>query len=346
LFPQWDKDNQPINERSLQNRTWASSSQEEYAALGYAQMSSSVFYNKGTKWRRKVILIGKFEKKPIIIISDSISNTEKNIWSMPFMSDGPVQTPAGPVIPEQKIHNNADRQQLPGATPVKALPPGINKFSFTGQVWNKKFHPAGGINWDLYVINSTPFNFNMGQWTSTWQNNEESKDFMHANGRPYTEGQQILRIQGGAGFLNVIIPYNKGDKNLEALKEISKGLYLVQNEKDTLVFSQNGYRGKNVESITVGSWSRQSFNNTGFAINGGPAEMDITAKTIKVRIHGNSGTRTFRVPITGISTTQSSGQIQLSVQKGYTEWTINYVSKGKDLLSTEQGYTEYLFSIK
>jgi len=346
LFTQWDKDNQPINERSLQNRTWASSSQEEYAALEYTQMSSSVFYNKATKWRRKVILIGKFEKHPIIIISDSIYNTEKNIWSMPFMSDGPVQTPAGPVIPEQKIHNNADKQQLPGATPAKALPPGINKFSFTGQVWNKQFHPAGGINWDLYVINSTPFNFNLGQWTSTWQNNEESKDFMQANGRPYFEGQQILRVQGGASFFNIIMPYNKGGKKPDELTEISKGLYLAQDEKDTLVFSQNGYWSKNVESITVGSWSRQSFTNTGFAINGGPAEMDITAKGIKVRIHGNSGARTFRVPMTGISTTQSSGQIKLSIQKGYTEWTINYVSKGLDLLSTEQGYTEYLFNIK
>jgi hypothetical protein len=55
--------------------------------------------------------------------------------------------------------------------------------------------------------------------------------------------------------------------------------------------------------------------------------------------------RKFRVPITGISSPEPA-QIKVVTQKGFSEWSINYDSRGKDLLSTEQGYKEYLFAIK
>ena len=346
LFPEWDKSDQPVNIRSFKPGTWQRSKQIEFAKLSVSSISTSHMQTDSDAWIRRVVVIGKNAEKPIIVLFDSLHTKGDNIWSMLFMSDGPVQTPAGVVTPLKKIYNNNDKTEKPVGTLAQNLKTGVSRFHFTGQSWNKNFHSHGGIDWDVYLISQVPTSFSMSQWTTTWQNSSEQDDFMKANGRPYEESQQILRIKGGKDFFTIITPFHKGDKYSEPFKQINNETFLLKDNNDSTLITRSGFRIKNTESITLGSWSSQSFNNSGYAISGGPAEMDITAKGIKVRIHGNSGVRTFRVPITGISTTQSSAQIKLSVQKGYTEWTINYKSKGMDLLSTEQGYTEYLFNIK
>ena len=345
LFPEWDQKNQPIGERSLQNRTWPMSAHVEFAKLGYMQSAEGIFTRGDTAWKRKIILSAKRPEKPVIILIDSLRNSGQNIWSMNFMSEGPVQTPAGAVTPLTRIHNDRDKKELPAATTVMPMPAGLAKFTFTGQLWNPLYHPSSGIDWDVYSISANPAQFTLSQWTTTWQNSVEAFEFSKANGRTYSEGQQILRIKGGSEFFMVILPYNKGEKYQNPLARIAEGVYLLQDGNDSVLITRTGLWSKDNESITAGAWGKEAFISSGYAISGGPAEMEIKGSTISIRIHGNSGMRKFRVPITGISS-PDPGQIKVVTQKGFSEWSINYAGSGKDLLSTERGYKEYLFTIK
>lgn len=345
-FPEWDKDNQPIDKRSFKPGTWQRSSQLEFAKLGVSMISTSKMVADKEIWIRKMVFIGKNQRKPVIVLFDSLSTRGANIWSMMFMSEGPVQTPRGKIDPVKKLHNNNDKKELPQATAVQSLQAGINRFSFRGQAWNKKFHPSGGIDWDVYSITTSPTSFSMAHWATAWQNSSEQDDFQKANGRPYEEAQQILRIKGGSAFFTIITPFHKGENYSAPVKKMPDGTYLIADGADSTMISTAGFRSWNKESMTLGIWGMQAFAQSGFSLSGGPVEMDISGKSVKVRIHGNSGKRIIRVPVTGITSNAANSAVKISTQKNYTEITIEYQNESRDLLSAEKGYTEYLFNLR
>ena len=347
IFPEWNKSNQSITQRSLTNRTWPSSDQTEFAVLGNSVFSSSLMKMKDKEWRRRVVMINIIKEQPIIIFYDSINNAQPNIWSMPFMSEGSITTPAGIVTPQGKMYGNKDKfLQLPDATAEQNINSGLNKFSFTGQNWPQNLHATNGINWYLYTVSNKPSSFTLSQWTNNWQNSVEVAEFIKTNGKPYEETQQILRIKNTTPFFNVLLPYFKGSdpyKNNVRSIDLNKIIFPYGNGE--IIVSANYYLYSGINKTILGSFSLESVREKNITINGGIAEVEIENDIIKIRVHGNTGKRNFVFPF-ALEAINKSIDEAIVLKNNATEISIDYKSKGIDLLSTEQGFTEYTFRKK
>jgi hypothetical protein len=344
IFPEWNKSSQPVTQKSLTNRTWPSSDQSEFAVLGNSVISSSLMKMKDKEWYRRVVMISLKEDQPIILFYDSVNNSKPNIWSMPFMSEGGINTPVGIVIPTDKMYTNKDKfLQLPDATAEQKIVGGLNKFSFTGQNWSQKLHSTGGINWDLYTISNNPSSFIVSQWSNNWQNSAEVSEFQQTNGRPYSETQQILRIKSTTPFFHVLLPYFKGTSPYKNNVRLIGGdkINLPYNNGE-ITISENYYFYTSNDKIVFASFSSQPATEKNITINGGMAEIEIEGDTIKIRVHGNTSKRFFVLPFS-LATADKNSTLQIDTKNNTTEIVIDYISKGIDKLSAEQGYTEYTF---
>ncbi len=346
-FPEWAGGAQPISERSLTNRTWPRSSQASFAHLGISAVSESLMQNDPQKWLRRILFINTKQDYPIILFYDSVTGKEQNIWSMFFTSQGPIQTPVGNIEPVKRVYDNKSRKELPQGTAAKTLNSGWSAFHFTGQKWNKLYHKSEGINWDISFFSRKASDFSLAQWTTTWQNDAEAREFQKSNNRAYSDEQQILRLKTDQSVLAVIRPYAKDAKrSMPLIKEISSGYHLIMQQEDSLVFTDYGFYsttsniGKVVSLLVKGK--RFSFNN--ISIEGGPAEMEITEKYLKIRVHGVSGQRILYLPFKGLKLLGTSSSIKLSEKEIGTEIIINYTNTKQNLLSSEQGFTEWTWS--
>jgi hypothetical protein len=342
-FPEWSSADQPIDKRSLQNRTWPKSIQTTYAKFPHFTSSSSNMSKEKLNWTRRVTLLNLDNENPIVLLYDSVNNKAENIWSMLFMSEGDIQTPTGPVSPEKRVHNNGSEKQLPNGTSPRGLEPGLNKFSFSGQTWNKKYHPSSGIDWDLYTYTESNSSFSTAQWTTTWQNNQEQIEFRNSNGWPYEEAQQILRWKSSDPFFSIILPYAKGNPYKNGIGELGKGFFFLNFENDSLIFSKDGFRATTNEKIFAGSWSENEFYSNNISIMGGPAEIEISPKSVFVRLHGNPGKRVIKLPVKNLTLAAKSKNVVVKKYPNHTEIQINYINKSPNLLSSEKGYTEVIF---
>jgi len=347
LFPEWNRGEQPIIGRSLTNRTWPKSSLSEFANLGRVTYSSAIMQAEGKTWKRSISMIMLDDKTPAYIFYDSVSGNENNIWNMMMMSEGPVTTATGAITPERRMHNNKDLQQLPVATAMKTIPEGWNRFLFTGQKWKK--HPSGGIDWYLYTNSSKPVNFTLAQWGSTFQNLPELEEFKKTNGRDYTEEQQILRMRSNEPFFAVLLPFEKGNdiygKNITASP--SKKMKIKTGEGEWII-SREGYvmAGPGKELVALIGNKKLSNANGTIALNGGTMIVEANGTEVKVRVHGNSGTRKITVANKSLVASVRYEGVTVTASSSGTAITIPYKSTTNDLSPGQKGYTEYLFTVK
>ncbi|MDX2049060.1 MAG: hypothetical protein SFU87_19895 [Chitinophagaceae bacterium] len=343
LFPQWSGPAQPVTAEGTSGEVWQKSDQLVFAKLGNSVFSHSVIENDKTIWHRKIVMVTVRDDEPIFVFYDSLNNNAANIWSMMFMSEGPVITPAGSITPAEKIYNNNTLKQLPEATAEKKLQAGLNQFSFTGQQWSKKFHPAGGINWDFYTYTTSSSGFILAQWTNTWQNTAETNEFTATNGRPYSEAQQILRWKSTKPFMGVLLPYAKGRNPYNGkVKMIGQSQVLIDAGRGTYVVSPQHYYYKETGLAVLGSFTSLPVSADNITTSGGEAEIEIMNNRVKVRVHGNTGLRKIIFPFylkpgknyPGVAVKKSAKGMQVE---------IGYKRKSADLLSSEKGYTEYVW---
>ena len=132
-FPEWAGGGQPINARSITNRTWPQSSQSSFAHLGISAASESLMQNDQQRWIRRILTINSNLENLFIIFYDSVTGKEQNIWSMFFTSQGPIQTPVGNIELVKRVYDNNNRKELLLGTAPKSLIPGWSNFHFTGQ---------------------------------------------------------------------------------------------------------------------------------------------------------------------------------------------------------------------
>lgn len=345
LFPEWDKSEQPIAERSLTNRTWPLSDLVEFAHLGN---SSTSYIKMGMKngeiWYRKISMISLNEEAPVIVFYDSLSGNQANIWSMLMMSEGAIQTPAGMIAPVKKVYDNKKRKELPQATPVKKLSPGLNRFVFNGQQWPA--HPANGINWDLYTLSNSDMQFSLAEWSTTWQNTVEVNEFKATNKRAYSEDQQIIRLKSREPFFNVLLPYAKDKHPYKGVKHISSQNISVEYQKNEMIINPHYYivkTNKGFCGALLSSSSQFSYDN--ITVTGGYTELEYDSKIVKIRVHGNTGGRKISLPFL-LQTTGIFTDVRIETRKGNTMLTIDYQSTSNDLPNGEKGYTEFTFNRK
>ncbi len=346
VFPEWNKANQPISTLTSKGLVWYNSGQLEFAKLANSFLSVSKMTTKQNEWYRRVMMITLKEDQPVIIFYDSLNNDKDNIWSMTFMSEGNVNSTAGSITPIERIYNNSTLKQLPEATPEKTLTNGLNEFSFTGQIWPKKMHSTGGINWDLYSVTGNPSSFTLSQWTNTWENSTEVAEFLQTTGKPYSETQQILRIKNNAPFFHVLLPYFKGSEPYKNnVRLMAPGKLAIKYGNGELVLTPFYYYYSGADKIAVTAFTQEPFSEKGITVSGGITEIEIIENDVKIRVHGNSGKRMITLPFI-VNAEAKNAEVQLLSKKNSSQIIINYVSKGMDLASNADGYMEYDFKKK
>ncbi|MBX2924890.1 MAG: hypothetical protein KF746_22005 [Chitinophagaceae bacterium] len=341
-FPEWDKKDQPIAVRSLTNRTWAKSQLISFANLRYSNSATVRMQNADSiSWFRKINLIHVLEESPILVIYDSVTNNKSNIWSMMMMSDGAISTPLGNIVPIRKIYDYVSlKKELPEGIPFQKLSSGLNKFSFTGQLWS--LHPSGGINWDMYLLNQGKSNFSLAQWGTTWQRSIEQNEFRISNGQRYVEEQQIIRVESNYPFLTFVLPYKKGGKK-SAVEQIDDSSIAINYEDSKTIVSKDFFISKKHNTLIATLLSDKSIEFEGFSLDGGYTELEYTGDRIKIQIQGAPGTRKIRVPF---ELDIHDTTIKFELQFGTTVVYLPYTNSDIDLLNGEKGYIEFTFRRK
>lgn len=346
MFPEWKEGNQPIGERSLSNRTWPSSKLIQFASMGRSASTTVKMSREGKEWFRKISMLSFFEENPIIVFYDSITGRGASIWSLPMMSAASVNTPAGTITPVQRIHNNNDKKELPQATAVKRLSPGINEFLFTGQQWPA--HPTQGINWKLYTRSDEAMDFTMARWTTTWQNTLEQQEFLTTNRKNYQEEQLLIRLRSDQPFFNVLLPYKKegGDPYARAVRPYAGSGFQIEYQNDDMIIAPGFFGIRTSKKILACLLSEQeTFNNWGITVAGGYTEVEYDKEELAVRVHGNTGIRKVTVPQAFIPKKNYPGVTFRTTSSG-SSVTINYAAGTKNVGNEEVAYTEYIFKRK
>lgn len=172
------------------------------------------------EWVRTVRLIRAAPDLPLIAIHDEFTGERAatpKIRTFNLMAAGPVTTLAGAVTPPERTHARESHtagnpgHELPSAGPVLELPGGVNRLGFTGQAW--KAHPAGGIDFDLYLASDAATQAHVGNWAHLWHPSPEEGQFRAANQSDrFEERQHILRVRGSGPFTTLIVPWRKGHR--------------------------------------------------------------------------------------------------------------------------------------
>ena len=110
-----------------------------------------------------------------------------------------------------------------------------------GQAW--KAHPAGGIDFDVYVLSGREQQAQVGNWAHAWHPGSETQLFEKTNGRPFEERQHILRIRGEGPFRVLLVSRPKGHRGPEPD---------VKLENDSLMVRSGG---STIRLLPAGTWS-------------------------------------------------------------------------------------------
>jgi hypothetical protein len=237
---------------------------------------------------------------PIIYVTDNFSGPSVTAgktltWNM--MATGPVSTPAGPITPTPRFSSGCQNPAgaLPSNGAVNNLGSGLQKFNFTGFPWPQ--HATGGINWDFFTLSSsTGQQFLIGNWGHGCNNLREMNEYQAANGSPFAEIQDILRIHGTGPFTSIILPYRKTETPTRTVTQQSCGTRIVQGSEITCFNPSAAQYSNEAKSIlTVYDGSTQS--GFGITLAGGPQEVVVQSGQIVWTLSGvEAGTRSLTLP--------------------------------------------------
>lgn len=296
LFPEWKSAQQPINGENKLGNPWLGSDVKTFGKYDHLTHSTSLIRNGQLSWSRQFIMIYLNAEEPLFIVYDSLSNNEPAIWSMNFMSEVVTENNSTKINIIPKTHNNGNLAELPSGTPERTLKAGWNSFQFLGQPWAK--HPDGGINWTMHLFTAPLSSYSFSQWSTTWQNSQESDEFRKYNDRPYSETQQILRWRSAKPFFSVILPYGKKETS-SPYKITSTGNYSIQFTRQDRTYQVTPWsvdirqgNGKR----TISFLGDDPASSAGIRAEGGSCTVQIEGNTVLVMVSGRSGTRKITLP--------------------------------------------------
>lgn len=156
---------------------WGQAKTLDFKVLDREAWSKASFQMKDATWTRTLKLSMLQDNLPVIGIRDDFTTRDSKVFLLNLMNEGVIQAPDG-------AKNVGD---------CFTIPAGVTKLHYTGQAFRR--HPAGGIDWDLYVVTDDPQEAFIAQYA-------------HKNVMPET--QSILRLKGTGPFQVIIVAYTKG----------------------------------------------------------------------------------------------------------------------------------------
>jgi len=287
LHAGWSRDNVPLDAGSLR---WQRASQEAFESFSASAHARATYEApNGMRWTRSIYSIHPDENDPLLVVRDRFDGSDAGtarILTLNLMAQGPVETPQGQASPPLHRYFTNGPQELPSAGPVVSLPPGLNRFGFTGQ-WL--------IDWDLYTLSSQPTQALIGSWSHNWHPSREQTEFVKANGRPFEEKQYILRIKGTNDFGFLLFPYRKSQRPELAVKMDGPKVIVTRNGS-TMTFDDHCYSYTDTHSMILTTYGSDPCEASGMNIQGGPAEVVLEPKHAAITAHGAAGLRAISLP--------------------------------------------------
>ncbi|MEK7253922.1 MAG: hypothetical protein AAB316_04205, partial [Bacteroidota bacterium] len=335
-FPEWDDANQPF--LMSDEATWNSSNHQAYMSFKNSGYSKAKF-NGDTYWTRHVFQFTPKVQTPIFIIKDTFSNVNlDHIWSFNFTSKDIVQTPSGPVDPPSRFWNyqgNPKENPTPSSN-ISLAAGGFHRFDFTGVNWIA--HPAGGINWEVYLAPTQAQIANLAEWGHNFIPTAEGDEYETTNNNASFEERQIMmRVKGKESFYTVIVPYDKGQRPAGLTVTKSGASTTVQTNDFTFVTDLNKYTYTETGRNILSTYTTQSLTFAGATISGNPMELEVKTDTIFARVHGAAGNRQVTLPSGSwvLNPTSSNATFNNGI------WTLNYTYTDSLNNSYLGGYAEF-----
>ena len=294
----WSADNAGLGDA---NTPLQSPTNTEFAAFANSTTSTGTFTEQdGTVWTRTVRTMDFDPTYPVIYVNDTFAGPSaiagKTLtWNL--MATGAVSTPAGPVTPTVRLSAGCQSPagQLPSNGTVSPLASGLNPFNFTGFTWPN--HATQGINWDLYLVPTTATQqFFIGNWGHGCHGSRESAEYQTANGAPFAESQDILRVHDTGPFTTLILPYRKTETPTRAVTQQTCGVQIVQGS-ETSCFNASAATFSNATNSILTVFDSSSQTAFGVTAAGGPQEAVVQSSQIVWTIAGfETGARSLTLP--------------------------------------------------
>ncbi|MBV8570260.1 MAG: hypothetical protein JO319_06590 [Acidobacteriaceae bacterium] len=179
-----------------------------------------------------------------------------------------VSTPNGSYIPTPAL-NLSNNGVLPSSGPVYTLSGnGVQQFAFTGMPWSN--HVAGGVDFDLYTQSAGGYQFLIGNWCNSENNNNTNNCAL--------ESQDVLRLHGNKNFDTWIVARPKGTADPTVTLQ-GCGIQIALT--GTLCFDQTySQYDDGAGTQTLATYDGSSHSAFGMSISGSPAECVRTTTSI------------------------------------------------------------------
>lgn len=297
---------------STPDNEWGSPSSVEFGKFHYGSFSKSTF---GATWARDVRMLSHSTSYPVIIIRDTFSGSDaatSKIISSTHMANNVVTVNGATVTATERSYGLG---QFPSCTAGDSLLSGLNRFQFIGQDW--VLHPTGGIDWDTYINISGSNSFCIGNWQHHSQDARGMAEYLAANGVPFTEKQDLLRVKtSGSSMETIILPWRKGESatftvtNEACGTQIVRGTHTTCSSADMVTWTDGTDSSLMAVGTTGGTYA-------GMTITGGPGEIRTSSTNYIATIDGLSAqNRTITLPAgswypNGPAVTVASNQFRL-----------------------------------
>jgi hypothetical protein len=307
LKSRWDED------ATLDNISfrWEGAAEEAFESFAHSSYTRAAFQHEQTKWLRSVVSIHPDESHPVLIIRDRFTGTDggqPKILSLNVVATGPVDTPAGPRLPLDRMSKEPEKT-VPSGSPAQALGKGLSRFGFTG------VPQAGRIPIDADIYAGGASQAVIGHWGHRSTPSMEHEEFARANdGRQFEEAQHILRLRGTGEFLLILLPHRHGEVGAASVVESGNSVTVKMGD-ETTTFDDDSWNFKGPKGMGAGSFGATKAGVGQLEISGGPGEIFAEAAQVNVTLHGPAGRRTVRWP-GGVRTLEYSGGKPMTVALG------------------------------
>lgn len=342
LFPVWKADKPSMPTPASVGTVWKYSSSTSYSKFPQLVQSESLMTNGSLHWTRRFMMIHAKAEEPIIVFYDSLSTKEPAVWSMSFMAES-VLAPGNSFIKIPSIkYDPGSNFSIPPGTPEKSLGAGWNKFYFLGQQWRE--HAGKGINWWLHLYNPGNSSYSFSEWTTTWQNTQETVEYKQSNDKPYSETQQMIRWRSVQPFFAVITPFNKND-SVNAVKTIAqaKNQLVLRRGSRTYQLTPWQLDIQDEKTRTIYFLGQQQGRIEEFSSSGGPVALQMDGNLIRIIVTGNKGAREIEIPFELVAQSKDAPVPQLS--KGKSILNISFEGN-ETVYPNDNGYIEYAYKRK